>query len=126
MARSQTVAVVASPTPDAQAAAAALSRRYATVDPEKAEVVVALGGDGLMLQTLHRFMGQAKPIYGMNKGTVGFLMNDYRDDDLIERLAAAQRSVVHPLQMTVRDVRGRTHAAQAVNDLVAAVRRAHS
>ena len=117
MARSQTVAVVASPTPDAQAAAAALSRRYATVDPEKAEVVVALGGDGLMLQTLHRFMGQAKPIYGMNKGTVGFLMNDYRDDDLIERLAAAQRSVVHPLQMTVRDVRGRTHAAQAVNEV---------
>jgi NAD+ kinase len=58
MARSQTVSIVASPTPDAQAAAAALSGRYATVDPEEAEIVVALGGDGLMLQTLHRFMGQ--------------------------------------------------------------------
>ena len=117
MARSQTVAVVARPTPDAQAAAAALSRRYATVDPEKADAIVALGGDGLMLQTLHRFMGSGTPIYGMNKGSVGFLMNDYRDDELIERLAAAQRSVVHPLQMTVRDVRGRTHAAQAVNEV---------
>jgi NAD+ kinase len=70
-----------------------------------------------MLQTLHRFMGQGKPIYGMNKGTVGFLMNEYRDDDLVERLAAAQRSVVHPLRMTVRDVKGRTHAAQAVNEV---------
>jgi NAD+ kinase len=53
----------------------------------------------------------------MNKGTVGFLMNEYRDDDLVERLAAAQRSVVHPLRMTVRDVKGRTHAAQAVNEV---------
>jgi NAD+ kinase len=117
MARSQTVAVVASPTPDAQAAAAALSRRYATVDPEKAEVVVALGGDGLMLQTLHRFMGQAKPIYGMNKGTVGFLMNDYRDDALLERLEAAERSVVHPLLMVVRDLKGVAHTARAINEV---------
>ena len=68
---------------------------------------MALGGDGLMLQTLHRFMGTAKPIYGMNKGTVGFLMNDYREDDLFERLEAAERSVVHPLLMVAWDVHGR-------------------
>src|SRR5688572_17551804 len=72
------VAFVASSTPDAQEAAAALSRRYDNVPPEEADVLVALGGDGLMLQSLHRFMGTGKPIYGMNKGSVGFLMNDFR------------------------------------------------
>jgi len=115
--RFNNIALVASSTPEAQGALQALAGRYPNVPPEDADVVVALGGDGLMLQTLHRFMGQGKPIYGMNKGTVGFLMNEYRDDDLVERLAAAQRSVVHPLRMTVRDVKGRTHAAQAVNEV---------
>ena len=115
--RSDTVSFVASPTPDAEAAASALRERYATVDPDEASVVVALGGDGLMLQTLHRFMGRAKPIYGMNKGTVGFLMNEYREDDLVERLAAAQRSIVHPLLMTARDVAGRSHTARAINEV---------
>src|ERR671927_529044 len=84
--RFERVAFVASPTPEAQEACAALSKAYPHVDPESADVIVAPGGDGLMLQTLHRFMGTAKPIYGMNKGTVGFLMNDYREDDLFARL----------------------------------------
>jgi NAD+ kinase len=72
------LAFVASPTPEAKDAAAALAARYAHAPPEEADVVVALGGDGLMLQSLHRFMGTGKPIYGMNKGSVGFLMNDFR------------------------------------------------
>jgi NAD+ kinase len=111
------VAFVASQTPDAQQAAADLKRTYGGTDPEQADVIVALGGDGLMLQTLHRFMGTGKSIYGMNKGSVGFLMNDFQDEDLMERLAAAQRSVVHPLLMTAVDVGGRTHKARAINEV---------
>jgi NAD+ kinase len=111
------VAVVASATPDAQAAAAELTSAYGDTNPEDADVIVALGGDGLMLQSLHRFMGTGKPIYGMNKGSVGFLMNEFHDEDLIERLAAAHRSVVHPLLMTAVDVRGQTHKARAINEV---------
>ena len=96
------LAFVASPTPEAKDAAAALGARYGHAPPEEADVVVALGGDGLMLQTLHRFMGTGKPIYGMNKGSVGFLMNEFREDGLVERLEAAQRSIVHPLLMVAR------------------------
>src|SRR5215212_1165031 len=111
------VAFVASPGAEAQDALAALSGRYPSVDPGEAQVIVALGGDGLMLQSLHQFMGTSKPIYGMNKGTVGFLMNDYREDDLLERLDNAQRSVVHPLLMEARDAEGRAHTARAINDV---------
>lgn len=111
------VAFVASTTPDAEAAAAALSRAYAHVDPEHADVIVALGGDGLMLQTLHRFMGTAKPIYGMNKGSVGFLMNEFQEDDLLERLEEAHRSLVHPLLMVSWDIEGRSHTARAINEV---------
>jgi NAD+ kinase len=111
------VAFVASPTPDAQASLRTLIRLYGSVDADQADVIVALGGDGLMLQTLHRFMGTSKPIYGMNKGTVGFLMNDYREDDLIERLKSAERSVVHPLLMEAWDIHGQAHTARAVNDV---------
>jgi len=111
------LAFVASPTPDAKNAAAALAARYAHAPPEQADVVVALGGDGLMLQSLHRFMGTGKPIYGMNKGSVGFLMNDFREDSLVERLEAAQRSIVHPLLMVASDVHGVAHTAQAINEV---------
>src|SRR5829696_1980567 len=118
------VAFVASPTPEAQEALVGLSQRYPCVEPEEADVVVALGGDGLMLQTLHRFMGTAKPIYGMNKGSVGFLMNDFRDDDLMERLKAAHRSCVHPLLMVARDIHGVAHTARAINE-VSMLRQTH-
>ncbi|MBF9233367.1 NAD kinase [Microvirga alba] len=111
------VAFVASPTSEAQGALQALQSRYRNVGPEEADVIVALGGDGLMLQTLHRFMGTAKPIYGMNKGTVGFLMNDFREDDLFERLESAQRSVVHPLLMVAWDMKGEAHTARAINEV---------
>jgi NAD+ kinase len=111
------VAFVASPTPDAQEALQALTSLYPSADPTDADVIVALGGDGLMLQTLHRFMAATKPIYGMNKGTVGFLMNEYREDGLLERLEAAHRSVVHPLLMVAWDTEGRSHTARAINDV---------
>ncbi len=111
------VAFVASQTPEAQEALAALTSRYSGTDPDQADVVVALGGDGLMLQTLHRFLGTSKPIYGMNKGTVGFLMNEYQEDGLLERLESAHRSVVHPLLMVARDREGETHTARAINDV---------
>ena len=123
-ARDLKIAFVASPTPEAQAAEAALKAQYPSVAPEEADIVVALGGDGLMLQTLHRFLGQSKPVYGMNKGSVGFLMNDYRAEDLPERLAAAQRSVVHPLLMDARDMDGERRTAHAINE-VSMLRQTH-
>ncbi|RDI61006.1 NAD kinase [Microvirga subterranea] len=115
--RFNNVAFVASSTPDAQQALKDLEAQYANVPAEDADVIVALGGDGLMLQTLHRFMGSAKPIYGMNKGTVGFLMNEFREEDLFERLENAQRSVIHPLLMVAWDVKGVAHTARAINEV---------
>jgi NAD+ kinase len=111
------VAFVASPTPEAQEALKDLQDTYLAVEPEEADVVVALGGDGLMLQTLHRFMGTSKPIYGMNRGSVGFLMNEFRDDGLLDRLEEAHRSVVHPLLMVAWDMQGQAHTARAINEV---------
>lgn len=90
---------VATAVPEAQSALANLRQLYDDVGPDKAEIVVALGGDGFMLQTLHTFLGQGKPIYGMNLGSVGFLMNEYNEADLPERLAHAERAEIHPLRM---------------------------
>lgn len=90
---------VAIGTHEGQAAAEELRNRYGDVGPNEADIVVALGGDGYMLQTLHAFLGQNKPIYGMNLGSVGFLLNDYRVDDLLERLKVAERAEVNPLRM---------------------------
>ena len=111
------IAFVASPVPEAQKALARLARRYGSVTPAKADVVVALGGDGLMLRTLHRLMKSGKPIYGMHRGTVGFLMNDYHDKKLHERLAAADTTVIHPLIMRARDIKGRLHVHYAINEV---------
>ena len=111
------IAFVASPTADAQEAADLLMRRYDHVSPEEADVVVALGGDGLMLQVLHRFMNAPKPIYGMNRGTVGFLMNEFREDGLLDRLEATKRSTIHPMTMIATDTEGRSHTARAINEV---------
>jgi NAD+ kinase len=111
------IAFVASQAPEARQAARLLSKRYGETSPDDADVIVAMGGDGLMLQTLHRFMGTSKPIYGMNRGSVGFLMNEYRVDDLPQRLAQSRRSVVHPLMMTAVDTRGETHSSRAINEV---------
>jgi NAD+ kinase len=83
-----------------------MRRHYEDAGPEKGEIVVALGGDGFMLQTLHAFLGKDKPIYGMNLGSVGFLMNEFKEDDLHERLAAAERAKIHPLRMRATNAGG--------------------
>jgi NAD+ kinase len=111
------MAFVTSAIAEAEAARDALVRRYGNVAPGDADVIVALGGDGLMLQTLHNFMEAGKPIYGMNRGTVGFLMNEYREDALKERLAAAEESVIHPLAMRAVDAAGVVHEARAINEV---------
>jgi NAD+ kinase len=111
------IAFVASDTPSAQKARRLLTRRYGDAPPEAADVIVALGGDGLMLATLQRFMNSGKPIYGMHRGTVGFLMNEYSDKQLVERLAAAQVTIIHPLVMRARDAAGRVHRHGAINEV---------
>lgn len=115
---------VTSDTEEALLAARHLRARYGEHAPENADIIIALGGDGLMLSCLHRLMGQAKPIYGMNRGSVGFLMNDYVEDGLYERLQSAERSVVHPLMMTVTDLKGERHSARAINE-VSVFRQSH-
>jgi NAD+ kinase len=90
---------------------------YGDCRPEDAEVIVALGGDGLMLQTLHRIMDDPRPIYGMNRGSVGFLMNEYSERDLPKRLAAARPSIIHPLLMRAADVKGGRTTARAINEV---------
>jgi NAD+ kinase len=111
------IAFLDSGTPEAQAARARLAARYGEASVETANVIVALGGDGLMLQTLHAFMGALKPIYGMNRGSVGFLMNEYQEEGLPERLAAAWASTIRPLAMTATDVAGQTFSARAINEV---------
>jgi NAD+ kinase len=111
------IAFVASPIAEAQHARAQLVSRYGETAADTADVIVALGGDGLMLQTLHRFMRTGKPIYGMHRGTVGFLMNEYSQADLTQRLAAARITVIHPLLMRARDADGNSHEAHAINEV---------
>ena len=111
------IAVVAAETEAAQAALGELCSLYPCVEPEHAEVIVPLGGDGFMLETLHRFLSRGVPIYGMHRGSVGFLMNAYRPVGLYERLAAAQPVVLHPLEMTARDEHGGHRRALAFNEV---------
>ena len=111
------IAFVASDAPAAQRARTRLARRYGDARPETADVVVALGGDGFMLTTLQRFMNSGKPIYGMHRGTVGFLMNEFHEQGLAERLATAHVTVIHPLLMRARDAAGRVHRHRAINEV---------
>ena len=101
---------VASDVPEAQEALALLRERYGDAGLDSPDFIVALGGDGFMLQTLHAHLGSGVPIYGMNLGSVGFLMNEFREDDLPERLAAAEPARVHPLRMTATSAAGTTTA----------------
>jgi len=96
--------------PEAAEALEAMRKRHPDVGATDADIIVALGGDGFMLQTLHAFLGTGKPIYGMNLGSVGFLMNEYRPDKLIDRLGAAERAVIHPLHMRAHHAHGTTEA----------------
>jgi NAD+ kinase len=117
MRRFSRIAFVTSETPEARSAGEQLREIYGDVAPETADCIVALGGDGLMLQTLHRFMGTGRPIYGMNRGSVGFLMNEYHAEGLLDRLDRAERSVVHPLLMVATDATGTAHTARAINEV---------
>lgn len=111
------IAFVASERSDAATALKRLQAAYGVTSEAEADVIVALGGDGFLLETLHRALPSAKPIYGMNCGSVGFLMNDYAEDDLIARIEAADRAVIHPLVMTATDRSGKTWTALAINEV---------
>jgi NAD+ kinase len=111
------ISVVAAESEVAQAALAELCRLYPCVEPERAEIVISLGGDGFMLETLHRFLPLGVPIYGMHRGSVGFLMNTYRPVGLFDRLAEAQPVVLHPLEMVARNEHGSDHRAIAFNEV---------
>ncbi len=111
------IAFVASTSPEAVEAHAHLVKRYGNCDPAQADVIVALGGDGLMLQTLRSLMRSGKPVYGMHRGTVGFLMNEFQQDGLPERLAAAEPTVIHPLVMCARDKDDATIEHYAINEV---------
>ena len=111
------LAFTASDRPEAQEARERLAERYGDVGEDKAQVIVALGGDGFMLETLHRFLGTGMAVYGMNCGSVGFLMNRFDEDDLPGRLARAQLAELHPLRMLATTALGTTVEALALNEV---------
>ncbi len=117
LARFKRIAFVASDTPEAASALKRLSETYGNAEAKDCDVIVALGGDGLMLQTLHKFMTAGKPIYGMHRGTVGFLMNDFHEDDLAARLDAAATTIIHPLVMRATDSHGKNFESHAINEV---------
>ncbi|WP_454830644.1 NAD kinase [Pseudoxanthomonas wuyuanensis] len=117
MSQTPRIAFLASPAEEAQQALAALTDRHGGTTPEQADVLCALGGDGFMLQTLHRHGGLGKPVYGMKLGTVGFLMNQYRGDDLLERISAAEPAKLRPLEMQALTESGATITSLAYNEV---------
>ncbi|MEM8823805.1 MAG: NAD kinase [Pseudomonadota bacterium] len=115
--RARQIAFVASRMPEAQDALTSLTDRYGQCKLNEADVVVALGGDGFMLETLHATMGLDAPTYGMNRGTVGFLMNEYAETGLTARLEAAEEAVINPLKMTATRANGDVVEALAINEV---------
>ena len=111
------LAFIATATEEAQKAKEALERLYPLTTPEKADVIIVLGGDGFMLKSLHQFQSLEKPVYGLNCGSVGFLMNAYQEANLLDRLKAAQETVLHPLKMTTIDEDGKSFTAHAINEV---------
>ncbi len=111
------IAFTASGRPEAQEGRTRLAARYGDVPFEEADVIVALGGDGFMLETFHDHLDAGLPIYGMNRGSVGFLMNEYSEFGLLERIKVAEQAVIFPLRMTATDVSGKTHEALAINEV---------
>ena len=114
---SRNIAFVASTADVARQALAELTAMYGNVTPEAADVIVALGGDGFMLQTLHDTKELPAPVYGMNCGTVGFLMNEYSPEGLVDRLFAAEEEVINPLSMRAGCRDGSVHEALAINEV---------
>lgn len=116
-ARDQKLAFVASSAPSAQRSLSEIIARYDSVPPAEADVIVALGGDGFMLETLHEHHASSKPIFGMHRGTVGFLMNAFSVDDLPDRIAASKAVDLNPLKMTATIYDGTTIEALAINEV---------
>jgi NAD+ kinase len=117
MASFKRIAFTAAASAPARAALRELQRAYGTVSPANADVIVALGGDGFMLQTLHKHVRRHVPIYGMHRGSVGFLMNNYAVERLPERLGRAVPVMLHPLRMTAETLSGRRRRALAFNEV---------
>jgi len=119
--RFERIAFLSSGAVEADQALAGLSERYGNVDARHADVIVALGGDGLMLQTLHKSLNEpelrGKPIYGMNCGSVGFLMNEFQESGLAARLQAAEASTIHPLIMRARGLDGLVRTERSINEV---------
>ena len=113
----QTIHFAASNSQAAQAAFPVLTERYGQAPVDQADVIVALGGDGFMLHMLHDTMHLPAPVYGMNRGSVGFMMNDYHEDNLLERLNAAEATKINPLRMRATTVNGLTTEALAINEV---------
>lgn len=111
------IAFSASKRPEAQTALTRLTKKYGQVAEADADVVVALGGDGAMLDAMRRRFDDQKPVYGMNRGTVGFLMNEYHEEDLPARIDGAERASVNPLRMKVLDTSGVEHQCLAINEI---------
>jgi NAD+ kinase len=111
------VAFVAADADPAREALDILTQRYGQCRPEDADVILALGGDGFMLEAVHNYMQLKAPIFGMHRGTVGFLMNRYEEGDLLERLQKTTEVTLHPLRMTALTADGKTHEAVAMNEV---------
>ena len=111
------IAFVASDSRKAQDALLVLRKIYADAPPQQADVIVALGGDGQMLLTIHQFMGRNIPIYGMNRGSLGFLMNEYKEEDLLERLNQAEVTTLNPLRMIATNTHGQSFEGLAINEV---------
>lgn len=111
------LALVHSDSPRGRDAYSELADRWPFVPVDEADVIVALGGDGFMLETLHKHMDHPKPVYGMNRGTIGFLLNDYRPDLLVERISSAESVTIHPLLMQATDMQGTMHSYRAINEV---------
>lgn len=115
--RTENICFLASEVESAQSALAQLRHRYGHVPADRADVIVAVGGDGFMLQVLHAYMDLGLPVYGVNRGSVGFLMNEFGDNDLLERLQSAERTTVTPLRMRAHGVDGSMTEALAINEV---------
>lgn len=111
------VAIVAADFDNAQTALGELNEIYGAVDPQDADVIVALGGDGFVLQTLRRYIKRKVPVFGMNRGSIGFLMNDYLTEGLLERLARAEPRTLYPLRMRATTADGKVHESLAINEV---------
>ena len=115
--KSNKIGFIASSTKEAQEALLVLSKKYDNFSPDKADLIVALGGDGLLLQALESFGKNGVPVYGMNSGTVGFLMNHYSTENLIQRLEKAEITTINPLIMKAIDIKDNAHKGYAINEV---------